>query len=182
MSAMVFCRGCGKEIHETAPTCPHCGAVQNSLYRPAHGIAALSGDDGRPGFGPRLVAAVLDGLIVVAGAFVAGLVLGVLMAIQDAGETELELAGNLLGLGLGWLYAALFESSHLQATPGKMALGIQVTDLNGERVSFGRATGRHFGKWVSALTLGIGYLMCLFTARKQCLHDLMAGCLMQRKA
>ena len=57
-----------------------------------------------------------------------------------------------------------------------------MTDLNGERLSFGRATGRHFGKWVSALTLGIGYLMCLFTARKQCLHDLMAGCLMQRKA
>ena len=26
--AMVHCRGCGKEIHETAPTCPHCGAPQ----------------------------------------------------------------------------------------------------------------------------------------------------------
>ncbi|MYM93926.1 TM2 domain-containing protein [Duganella vulcania] len=27
---MVFCRGCGKEIHETAPTCPHCGAPQHA--------------------------------------------------------------------------------------------------------------------------------------------------------
>lgn len=27
---MVFCRGCGKEIHETAPTCPHCGAPQRA--------------------------------------------------------------------------------------------------------------------------------------------------------
>ena len=28
MSGMVFCRGCGKEIHETAKACPQCGAPQ----------------------------------------------------------------------------------------------------------------------------------------------------------
>ena len=28
--SMVFCRGCGKEIHESAPTCPHCGAPQEA--------------------------------------------------------------------------------------------------------------------------------------------------------
>ena len=27
--SMVFCRGCAKEIHESAVSCPHCGAVQN---------------------------------------------------------------------------------------------------------------------------------------------------------
>lgn len=27
---MVFCRGCGKEIHETAVSCPQCGATQGA--------------------------------------------------------------------------------------------------------------------------------------------------------
>ncbi|WP_256744091.1 NINE protein, partial [Cronobacter sakazakii] len=26
--SMVFCRGCGKEIHESARACPQCGATQ----------------------------------------------------------------------------------------------------------------------------------------------------------
>ncbi len=38
--AMVFCRGCGKEIHDTAPMCPKCGA-------PQHAISA-TGSDGMP--------------------------------------------------------------------------------------------------------------------------------------
>jgi TM2 domain-containing membrane protein YozV len=27
---MVYCRGCGKEIHESAIACPHCGAQQRA--------------------------------------------------------------------------------------------------------------------------------------------------------
>ena len=52
-----------------------------------------------------------------------------------------------------------------------------LTDYDGNCISFGRATGRHFGKIVSSLTLLIGYLMVAFTPRKQGLHDIMAGCL-----
>ena len=74
-------------------------------------------------------------------------------------------------------YYALMESSANQATVGKMALGIRVTDLAGNRLTFGRATARHFGKIISGLTLGIGYLMVAFTPSKQALHDIMAGCL-----
>jgi Tfp pilus assembly major pilin PilA len=69
------------------------------------------------------------------------------------------------------------ESSVQQATLGKMALGIRVTDGQGRRVSFGRATGRHFAKLLSGLILLIGYLMAGFTVRKQALHDMIAGCL-----
>ena len=76
-----------------------------------------------------------------------------------------------------WLYFAGMESSSKQATLGKMALGIKVTDLQGNRISFWRATGRNFGKLVSVLGLGIGLLMVGFTAKKQGLHDKMAGCL-----
>lgn len=78
---------------------------------------------------------------------------------------------------LQWLYYALMESSSKQATLGKMAIGIKVTDLSGNRISFGRATGRYFGKILSGLILNIGYIMAAFTERKQALHDMMANCL-----
>lgn len=79
-----------------------------------------------------------------------------------------------------WLYHALMESSAKQATLGRMALGIRVTDLNGNRIGFGRATGRYFAKILSALILGIGFLMAAFTAKKQALHDIPAGTLVVR--
>ena len=88
---------------------------------------------------------------------------------------------QLVSLFGGWLYYALMESSRFQGTLGKMAVQIKVTDLEGNRVSFGRATGRYFGKLVSALVLFIGYIMVAFTEKKQGLHDIMAGCLVVRK-
>ena len=83
--------------------------------------------------------------------------------------------------GASWLYFALMESSSKQATVGKMALGIIVTDLNGNRLSFGRATGRYFGKILSGMILMIGYIMAGFTEKKQALHDMIAGCLVIKK-
>jgi len=80
-----------------------------------------------------------------------------------------------------WLYYALMESSGRQATLGKLALGIVVTDLNGNKITFGRATGRYFGKILSGMIFAIGYIMAGFTERKQALHDIMAGCLVVLK-
>lgn len=76
---------------------------------------------------------------------------------------------------LGVMYYSLMESSQYQATLGKMACGLVVTDTNGNRLTIKRAVGRYFGKWVSVLTLGIGFIMAGTTAKKQALHDLMAG-------
>jgi uncharacterized RDD family membrane protein YckC len=70
------------------------------------------------------------------------------------------------GLLLGWLYCSLFESSIKQATPGKMALGIRVTDMDGYRISFGKATGRYFGKIISGLIVYIGFLMAAWDDKK----------------
>jgi uncharacterized RDD family membrane protein YckC len=80
-----------------------------------------------------------------------------------------------------WLYYSLFESSALQATPGKVLCGIIVTDLSGDRVSFFRASNRFFGRILSGLILGIGFLMIAFTERHQGLHDKLAGCLVIRE-
>ena len=78
---------------------------------------------------------------------------------------------------LPWVYEAIMLSSEKQATVGKMVLGIVVTDVNGGRITFARATGRHFAKWLSALILGIGFLMVAFTEKKQALHDMIADTL-----
>lgn len=84
------------------------------------------------------------------------------------------------GVVVLWLYYAVCESSRWRATPGKLALGLQVTDECGRRIGFARATGRYFGKFVSALALCVGFLLAGWTARKQALHDLMAGCCVVR--
>ncbi|MDR3634116.1 MAG: RDD family protein [Isosphaeraceae bacterium] len=74
-------------------------------------------------------------------------------------------------------YYAGMESSKYQATLGKMALGLKVVDLNGRRISFARATGRLFSKFLSALICYIGFIMVAFTEKKQGLHDMIAGTL-----
>lgn len=79
-----------------------------------------------------------------------------------------------------WLYYALLQSSSKQATLGYMLLGMKVTDLEGRRISFLRATARHFLHILSGMLFGIGFLMVAFTSRKQALHDLIAGTLVMR--
>ncbi len=80
-----------------------------------------------------------------------------------------------------WLYYAVMESSNMQGTFGKMAMGLKVTTLSGKKLNFGQATARYFLKWLSNMTLGIGYLMPLFTEKRQTLHDLLSGSLVVEK-
>lgn len=80
-----------------------------------------------------------------------------------------------------WLYFSLTESSSWQATVGKRICGIIVTDQFGNRIGFGRATGRYFGKILSGFLLGIGFLLAGLTERKQALHDLIASTLVIRR-
>jgi len=85
------------------------------------------------------------------------------------------------GIIVLWLYFAVMESSESQSTLGKRAMGIIVTDLNGNRITFGKATIRHFSKYISILILFIGYIMIGFTEKKQGLHDMIAGTLVVAK-
>ncbi len=135
------------------------------------------------GFGARFAAAFLDGLIVAGINFGVGFAIGfgyvVVSGNRDTGAAQV--VATLIGYVLAWLYEAIQESSAAQATIGKRALGIVVTDMSGQRISFGRATGRHFGKYISAIILLIGYIMAAFTEKKQALHDIMAGTLVVKK-
>jgi uncharacterized RDD family membrane protein YckC len=81
-----------------------------------------------------------------------------------------------------WFYFALLESSPWRATLGKKAVGLCVSDIEGHRLTLGRALGRNLAKCLSTLSLGIGYMMCGFTKKKQALHDMVANCLVLRRA
>lgn len=162
-----------------AGTTPYPGATP---YPAPYGAARYGG------FWIRFVAAIIDGLIVQAVvipvSFVVGGLAGVAGSLGGISHEGLPILGGALGLGIGaagsWLYEALMESSSRQATLGKMIFSMKVTDLQGNRISFGQATGRHFAKWLSTLILFIGYIMAGFTERKQALHDMLAGTLVRQ--
>jgi uncharacterized RDD family membrane protein YckC len=150
------------------------------------------------GFWLRFVAYIIDGfisslafLILLVPLFVltgAGAALGRITSVEDISDD----VAAFLGLGflfgffgiifvVSWLYHALAESSSWQATPGKKLLNLKVTDMTGQPISFGRASGRFFAKMITGLIpLGIGYILAGFTEKKQALHDMIAGCLVLR--
>jgi uncharacterized RDD family membrane protein YckC len=91
-----------------------------------------------------------------------------------------EVVHAVIMLIIFWLYFSVFESSRIQATPGKWICRLLVTDLSGRKISFGRATGRYFAKTVSALPYLVGYSAAAVSRRKQAWHDMMSGCVVLR--
>jgi uncharacterized RDD family membrane protein YckC len=79
------------------------------------------------------------------------------------------------------LYYTLMESSKYQATLGKQAMGLIVTDMNGGKLDFGQAFARNLSKLLSSMFFHIGYIIAAFTEKKQGLHDLIAGTLVLKK-
>ncbi len=87
----------------------------------------------------------------------------------------------LVGIVVGAMYWAAFESSRRRATPGKQLMGIFVADAQGRRLTFGRALARHVGKIISTLPAGVGYIVLFTNRRRQTLHDQIAGAVVLRK-
>jgi uncharacterized RDD family membrane protein YckC len=154
-------------------------------------VAAYPGAQAGVGYGGfwiRVVAAIIDAILVRVVLAPIGAIFGLgglaLGGFRDGGFTLMHLLGGgvmfLLTLAGSWLYEAFMESSSYQATLGKMMFGMKVTDLYGNRISFARATGRHFAKILSGMILCIGFIMVGLTERKQGLHDLLAGTLVRR--
>lgn len=83
---------------------------------------------------------------------------------------------SLLGFTIAAaVYWIAFERSPWQATPGKRALGLQVTDIDGLRVGWPRASARHFAGTLSWLTLNLGHLLAAVPPHRRALHDFVAG-------
>lgn len=191
----IICDGCRSPVPSTTATCPNCGRVLLAPAQPAPveplfpvrrplpparapSTAGLPFDSSRSWELPASPRA-YGGFWIRVGAYLIDT--GVLLLPTIALELTLDTAGAVLSLIVVWLYFAVMESSESQATLGKHVCGLAVTDTHGRRISFGRASGRYLGKFLSSLILGIGYLMVAFTSRKQGLHDLIAGTLVIRK-
>jgi uncharacterized RDD family membrane protein YckC len=124
------------------------------------------------GFWLRFVAYIIDSVILNIVVFIISFAVG--LGMGPTGGESAQVVASVIGIGLAWLYFAFQESSEAGATLGKRALGLRVLTGDGQRISFGRATGRFFAKFLSALILLIGYIMAAFTERKRALHDMIA--------
>jgi uncharacterized RDD family membrane protein YckC len=161
---------------------PRRDALEDRLDELEGRVTEIKPESPYAGFWYRFAASFLDGLIIFGVFFIPWFYINYILPTTEAGRDAVTYLTILIIYQLVyatavWLYSALMESSKWQATPGKRAMGIKVTDLNGNRISFLRATGRHFAKYISALTFYIGFIMIAFTEKKQGLHDMMAGCL-----
>ncbi len=207
----MFCSKCGSNLAPSTAFCQVCGtaapsgsaAIPGSLGSAPVAPAAVSPHWLPPvartyaGFWLRVVASLVDGLLV--GAifcaifvplfFLTGLG-GFLRALDHNHQPDPAVIASFISsiallvlatvLG-GWLYYAYFESSDWQGTVGKKVMNLIVTDLDGNRVTFGRASGRYFARFVTKLIpLGIGYILAGITEKKQALHDMIASCLVLR--
>jgi uncharacterized RDD family membrane protein YckC len=130
---------------------------------------------GYGGFWLRVVAYIIDGVIVGIPSAILGGLAGIATAQSD--DFGVHTTTNLISVVISWLYFAFMESSESRATLGKKAVGLRVVTERGERLSFANATGRYFAKFVSGVLLMIGFIMVAFTDRKRGLHDIIAGTL-----
>ena len=199
----MFCPKCGKETDALGKFCQWCGAdiVSNTITpiatpeeeeeeRPDVGVYA--------GLGRRIVAFIVDKILILLLDIVAVAVLGLFRGLQNlyffavqqapvesltTEGTSAALFGSIVAaygmviIVIPWLYYAGFESSRSQATPGKLLMRIIVTDLEGNKPTFARVTLRHFAKIISTLIIFLGFLMIGITKKRQGLHDKIAGCL-----
>lgn len=134
------------------------------------------------GFWKRFAAFIIDLIIIAVCPVLIIFSFGIILDLSEVNNLEMiDKIHSYISIAVPWLYFSLMESSPMQATLGKMAFGIKVTDLNGKRVSFGKATGRHIGKIISMFTFFVVFLMIAFTNKKQGLSDMIAGCLVVNK-
>ncbi len=192
-----FCSNCGTALASALPASNRVAAGTAAMTTPVQSQAfqasvappnTAASTTGYGGFWVRFVAAIIDGIIVQVVVMPVALVLGVVAGIAGATVSGTGQSLNLTSIIIlavfggfaSWIYEAAMESSSRQATLGKMIFGMKVTDLQGHRVSFARATARHFSKIISGMILFLGYIMAGFTAQKQALHDMIAGTVVRR--
>jgi uncharacterized RDD family membrane protein YckC len=193
------CASCGNPRQAYGRYCLFCGDV---LSEPKVKVvvspktAALRQEVGKPepepveygGFWRRTWAGAIDVVLEAAAALVITYVIDkVLNRVGPMLGYEPWMSKMAVGFSyilvlsiLAWLYCAFSESSPHQATLGKRIMGLRVVNADGSRVSFGEATVRHFMKFLSLFTAGVGFMMAGWTKRHQALHDIPCNCFVVR--
>lgn len=180
----MFCPRCGTYLPDRIPACTLCGnafvdgaALPSRVVRPAREHATAYA-----GFWRRFMALALDSILL----FFPAATMRVLLGLSSSGLVDYESTATFAALcfeiAVDWLYAASMLSSRAGATLGMQAMGIRIAKTDGSRVSFSRATWRFFAQVLDLVTLGVGFLMQVFTPRRQTLHDLVTGTVVLRVA
>jgi uncharacterized RDD family membrane protein YckC len=204
----VFCSKCGAQNFAAAQSCQKCGgglsvglapmppAAPAQAYAAAPAVAYAAVPTARyGGFWLRFLAHLIDHVIlgIVAAPLFFILVLPVILRVANDAERNQEPSPEMIIAILSsvfiyvvlafvgqWLYEALLTSSSWQGTVGKRVLQLRVTDETGNRIGFGRATGRFFAKILSSMFFCVGFIMVGLTDRKRGLHDMLASTLVMR--
>lgn len=182
---MAYCANCGNQISDQAVACPSCG-------HPGPGVRAASSTQAGAyaGWWQRVVAAIIDGLVVAVPSWILMAILSVGFLSADeitfdpvTGQPEVSssfftgfLVSWLIILLLGIAYRVVLEGGPRGQTLGKMAMRIKVQDAaGGGPIGYGRA----FIRWIVATVLWIvlyipgviDVLFPLWDAKKQTIHD-----------
>jgi uncharacterized RDD family membrane protein YckC len=183
----MFCPRCGTRVPDEAGTCSLCGLALQGTGTPnpmaqERPVAQVVARVTYGGFWRRLAAALLDTVIL----FFPAATVRVLLGLSSTGMFDPETAASWVATTfeflLDFIYATAFLCSSARGTLGMQVMDLHVTDLQGDRISFARAAGRYFATLLSILTFGVGYLIQLFTPRRQTLHDLVSGTVVVRPA
>jgi uncharacterized RDD family membrane protein YckC len=182
----MFCSRCGTWLADEAPSCPLCGLV----LRPggatvasgiaANPVAALVEQVTYAGFWRRFVGLLIDVVIT----YFPIATVRVLLGLPASGTFDpLQPAAwwaALFEVMIDWLYAAFLISSPWRATLGQAVMDLHVTDLDGNRITFGHASLRYVAQILNLFTLGFGLIFQVFSPRRQALHDLVSSTVVVR--
>ncbi|MBW4890983.1 RDD family protein [Mucilaginibacter sp. HMF5004] len=130
-------------------------------------------------FDERAFAAIID-LAIVAGTFILISVIAMLIIPNQIARMMIFLLGLIVIPLLNFIYHILMEGSAKQATYGKILLKIRVCNEDGSPIDYSKAAARNLAKIVSNGTLFLGYIICFFNKKQQCLHDMIAGTLVMK--
>ena len=121
----------------------------------------------RAGFGIRLIAYLIDSVII----FLISLLIGIMASsgrsVLDTGESFVYILFILYTIGM-WVFAG-------GATIGKKIMGIKIVTVSGSSIGLGRAILRLVGYFFSGLFFGLGYLWIIWDEKKQGFHDKITG-------
>lgn len=190
----VFCRACGRRLHEDPSAVGRPGAAWSGVgtggaasaraaVRPGgRTLATPAGTYKLAGFAARVGGFLIDSLIFAA----AGLLLFAVLASAAGADFSSEQALNAsldnrfylafyatayaIVVGARWAFNASGGS------PGQRALGLRIVrESDGRAPGVRLGLGRALGSLVSGLPLSFGYLWAAWDANRQTWHDKMAG-------
>ena len=184
----MFCSRCGTWLADEAASCTLCGLVLRPgavASTPGAEAASRSGTAiieqvAYAGFWRRFIGLLIDVIVT----YFPIATVRVLLGLPASGSFDPLMPAAwwaaLSELVIDWLYAAILISSPWRATLGQAVMDLHVTDLDGNRISFVRATVRYLAQLLNLITLGFGLVLQAFSARRQALHDIVSGTVVVR--